>query len=71
MASPWFVHASWVYLLAVLPISFKVLQEFWRYSRSKGTERWLAFFLWTNVSMLVFLVVPVIDKWNFLFFGRS
>ncbi len=71
MASPWFVHASWVYLLAVLPISFKVLQEFWRYSRSKGTERWLAFFLWTNVSMLVFLVVPVIDKWNFLFFGHS
>lgn len=71
MASPWFVHASWVYLLAVLPISFKVMQEFWRYSRSKGTERWLAFFLWTNVSMLVFLVVPVIDKWNFLFFSHS
>jgi heme o synthase len=71
MASPWFVHASWIYLVAVIPVSFKVLQEYWRYYSSKGTQRWLAFFLWTNVSMLVFLVVPVIDKWNFLVLGRG
>lgn len=67
LAAPWFVHASWLYLVLVLPFAFKILQEFFRFYRSKGTERWFAFFMWVNISMLVFLIVPVIDKWNFLF----
>lgn len=67
VAAPWFVLTSWVYILAVLPFAFKVLQEFIRFYRSSGTQRWFAFFMWTNVSMLVFLFVPVIDKWSFLF----
>lgn len=71
LASPWFVRASWIYLLVCLPFAFKVMQEFIRFYRSKGTERWFAFFMWTNVSMLVFLFVPVIDKWNFLFIGSN
>jgi protoheme IX farnesyltransferase len=71
VASPWLVHASWVYLALVVPLGAKVLQEFYRFFKSKGTERWLAFFLWTNVSMLVFIIVPVIDKWSFLVFDRS
>lgn len=71
LAAPWFVHASWVYLLAVVPLSVKVLIEYYRFLRSHGQERWLAFFMWVNVSMLIFLVVPVIDKWNFLFIGRG
>jgi protoheme IX farnesyltransferase len=71
VAAPWFVHASWVYVLVVLPFAFKVMQEFIRFYRSKGTERWFAFFMWTNVSMLVFIFVPVIDKWNFLFIGSN
>lgn len=67
MASPWFVHTSWLYLLLVTPFAFKVMQEFLRFYKSNGTERWFAFFMWTNISMLVFVIVPVIDKWNFLF----
>ncbi|MFP5518953.1 MAG: protoheme IX farnesyltransferase [Bdellovibrionia bacterium] len=67
LASPWFVHTSWIYLLLVVPFSFKVLQEFFRFFKSKGEQRWFAFFMWTNVSMLVFIFVPLIDKWNFLF----
>ncbi|MGZ3742313.1 MAG: UbiA family prenyltransferase, partial [Pseudobdellovibrionaceae bacterium] len=43
IASPWFVHASWIFILAVLPFAFKVMQEFIRFYRSKGTERWFAF----------------------------
>lgn len=71
LASPWFVNASWVYILAVLPFAFKVMQEFIRFYQSKGTERWFSFFMWTNTSMLVFVFVPVIDKWNFLFIGSN
>jgi protoheme IX farnesyltransferase len=69
--SPWFVHASWVYLALVLPFVFKVLQEFFRFYRSGGKERWLAFFMWVNLSVLVFLFVPVIDKWSMLLFPRN
>lgn len=67
LAAPMFVQASWMFVLLTFPFAFKVLQEFYRYYKSNGTERWLAFFMWLNVSMLVFIVIPVIDKWNFLF----
>lgn len=71
VASPWFVRASWIYLAFVIPVSFKVMQEFYRYFQSRGEKRWLAFFMWTNISMLVYIFVPVLDKWNFLFIGRN
>jgi heme o synthase len=70
VASPWFVQASWIYVLLVLPFAFKVMQEFWRYFKSDGKQRWLAYFMWVNLSMLIFIFVPVIDKWSFLFFSR-
>jgi heme o synthase len=71
MASPWFVHTSWLYLLLVAPFVFKMLLEFFKFYKSEGQQKWLSFFMWTNISMLVFLYVPVIDKWNFLFVGRN
>lgn len=71
LMSPWFVHASWIFLLLVVPISIKVLVDFFRLFRSRGEKGWLSFFLWTNLSVLVFLFVPVIDRWNFLFIGHG
>lgn len=71
LASPFFLQASWVYALVVFPFAFMLLKEFFRVYKSNATERWLAFFMWTNVSMLVFIFVPVIDKWSFLFIGRG
>jgi protoheme IX farnesyltransferase len=71
VASPWFVQANWMYLLLVFPFAFKVIQEFYRYYTSQGEKRWLAFFMWTNLSMLVFLFVPVLDKWSFLLIKHS
>lgn len=70
LSAPWFVHTSWIYLLLVMPFGFKVLQEFWRFYKSDGTERWFAFFMWTNLSVLVFIFVPVLDKWSFLVLPR-
>ncbi|AGH94672.1 protoheme IX farnesyltransferase [Pseudobdellovibrio exovorus] len=70
IASPFFLHTSWVYAALVFPFAFMLLKEFFRFYRSEGKERWLAFFMWTNISMLVFLFIPVIDKWSFLFIER-
>jgi heme o synthase len=66
IAAPWFVHASWAYLALVLPFCFKIMQEFWRFFKSGGKLRWFAFFMWVNIAMLIFIFVPVFDKWSFL-----
>lgn len=60
LMAPWFVHAHMLYLLLVLPMCFKVLWEFKKYYSGRS---WLPFFLWTNLSLLIFLAAPVMDKW--------
>ena len=71
IASPWFTPAYWVYGVVVIPFCFKVLYEFFRYYQSGGKTRWLPFFLWTNFSILVFLIAPVIDKWHRYFQAQA
>lgn len=66
-AAPYFTSARWAYALLVLPISFVVVWQFIRFYQSvierHEKSRWLPFFLWTNLSILVFLAAPVIDRW--------
>jgi heme o synthase len=71
VAAPIFVHASWIYLALVIPFVVKIAQEFYRFMKSKGEQRWLAFFMWINISVLVFMFVPVLDKWNFLWISAN
>lgn len=71
IASPFFLHTSWVYAAGVFPFTYMLLKEFFQMYRTQAKQRWFAFFMWTNVSMLVFLFIPVIDKWSFLFIGRG
>jgi protoheme IX farnesyltransferase len=70
MAAPFFLQTSWFYVFFIFPFAFFLIKEFFRLYRSDGEQRWFAFFMWTNISMLVFIFIPVIDKWSFLFIGR-
>ena len=70
LSAPFFLQTSWVYVLFIFPFAFFLLKEFFRLYKSDARERWFAFFMWTNISMLVFIFVPVVDKWSFLFFDR-
>lgn len=63
MTAPWFVKANFFFLLLVVPVSLKVLWEFSKYFRANAREGWLSFFLWINLSLIVYLAVPVVDKW--------
>lgn len=63
--SPWFVSANWFYAFLVIPFALMVLFEFFGFFLSKAQRRFMPFFMWTNVSMLIFLIAPVVDKWNF------
>ncbi len=70
LASPWFVESSWIYLAFVVPMSLKLLYEFFKLFSAQASQYWLRFFMWVNVSVLIYLFVPVIDKWNFLFLSN-
>ncbi len=63
MTAPWFLKANVFYLLLVIPISIKVLWEFSKYFKANASQGWLPFFLWTNFSLIIYMAVPVIDKW--------
>ncbi len=63
-ASPFFVEAGYMYFLIVIPFALKVLWEFKKYFNQKAQESWLPFFMWVNFSLLVFLTVPVLEKWG-------
>lgn len=65
--SPAFYKASWFYVLLVTPTSVKVLFETYKFIKSQGQQGWLKYFMWINVSLLIYLIVPALDKWNFLF----
>lgn len=70
LASPFFLHTSWVYIAFVFPFAFMLLKTYFTYYKSEGEKGWFSFFMWVNFSMLVFVFVPVIDKWSFLFIDR-
>jgi protoheme IX farnesyltransferase len=69
IASPWFTTTYFLYMVLVIPFALKVLYEFFRYYRAGAESRWLPFFLWTNLSVLVFLIAPVVDKWFHYYVG--
>lgn len=70
MASPWFFDLKYTYLLLIVPFALKVLWEFVKYFRTNGEGRWFPFFMWVNGSLLVFMLVPVIQKWTAFFGSR-
>lgn len=63
LVSPWFLRTHILYLLLVVPIALKVLWEFFNFYRHQAKGTWLRFFLWVNFSLLVFVGVPVADRW--------
>ena len=63
LAAPWFLHVNLLYLLLVLPISLKLVWEFFKYFQAGAQKSWIRFFLWINLSLLVYLLVPVADRW--------
>lgn len=63
LSAPWFLNTHALYLILVLPISLKVLWEFFKYFDHEAKKSWLPFFLWTNFSLIIYLAVPVMDKW--------
>lgn len=66
LISPLFLKAGIMYALFLLPLTFKLAYEFFKYSQNPS--KWLRFFLWINASIIFCFAVPVFDKWIFNLF---
>jgi len=65
LSLPLFFKANILYVLLVMPLAVKIVLEFFKFFKEDGRQRWIHFFLWVNLSLLVFIGVPVVDKWLF------
>lgn len=70
VVSPWFISVWIGYLLVIIPFVAKVVWEFWKFHEDTSNARWLSFFLWTTFSVIVFVMIPVVDKWGALIQSR-
>jgi heme o synthase len=70
LTAPFFVKTYLFYIVAVLPISLKLIVEFIRFYRNFNEGSWLRFFMWVNMSVIFFLVAPAFDKWYLYFYGN-
>ncbi|MCZ0933364.1 MAG: heme o synthase [Oligoflexia bacterium] len=64
LISPLFLTAGFMYLFLLIPFAFVLLYQFYQYFY-KPQRHWLKFFVWVNMSILVYFFVPVLDKWIF------
>ncbi len=64
LAAPVFVSVGWAYLLIAMPFAFKVLWELFGFLKDPMGKPWIGFFLWTTFSVLIFIIVPAIDRWS-------
>ncbi|MBE8162615.1 MAG: protoheme IX farnesyltransferase [Bdellovibrionaceae bacterium] len=82
LLAPVYIPSRYFYLLLVIPVSFKLLYEFfhffsmclkneWKINKATGKRQLAPFFMWINISLLVFLAAPVLDKLLFYFTARA
>ncbi len=63
LISPLFLRAGLMYIFLLCPLVLKIIYEFYHYLNHQ--TKWLRFFLWINLSIIVYLSVPIMDKWFF------
>ena len=63
LISPLFFKPGLMYMIVLVPLVFVLFYQFHKYFYKPS--RWLKFFLWINLSILVYFTVPILDKWIF------
>ena len=67
MAAPLFIKAHFFHLFLVVPLAIKIMFEFMKFFNGDRKQQWLPFFLWVNLSVIVFILVPALEKWIFYY----
>ncbi len=63
LSAPFVVSVGWVYLIVAIPFALKILWQLFVFLEDPMGKAWIGFFLWTTFSILVFIMVPAIDRW--------
>lgn len=63
LSAPFILEVGWAYLLVAMPFAFKIVWELFRFIKDPLGKSWLGFFLWTTFSILIFILVPAVDRW--------
>lgn len=66
VATPWFLEARWGYLGLTLPMSIAGIWFMHQYGKTRIRRDWFLFFMWANLSVLVYLFAPAIDRWRLI-----
>ncbi len=67
LTSPWFVQIHYFYYCFGIPVALICIYEFARFCKSSDNKAWLRFFIWINISILVFIFSPALDRWIFYY----
>ncbi len=62
--APLFLPVHWIYLIPTLLMCFKIIQELFLFVKNPEGSKWLPFFLWVNLSLIVFLGAATLDLWS-------
>jgi protoheme IX farnesyltransferase len=63
--APPFLGVSGLYCVGAMAFSLKILWELRAFRREPESKRWLHFFLWVNFSLIFYVALVVLDRWNY------
>jgi len=63
--APPFLGVSGLYCIGAMAVSLKILWELRAFRKSPESKHWLRFFLWVNFSLILYIALAVLDRWNY------
>lgn len=66
LSAPWIVPVSYGYGILVIPMALCLVVTYFIYSKTSAKKYWLPYFISVNLSIFIFLIVPVVDKWSLI-----
>jgi protoheme IX farnesyltransferase len=64
LAAPIFLQVHSLYLLIALAVGALILKELRAFTLAPDSRKWLHFFLWVNVSLILYIGAAVADLWS-------
>ncbi|RYZ72571.1 MAG: protoheme IX farnesyltransferase [Proteobacteria bacterium] len=64
LSAPLFFRVGALYLSCTLVVGVMILKELYQFSRAPESKAWLRFFLWINLTLIVYLGALAVDQWS-------
>jgi protoheme IX farnesyltransferase len=64
LMAPLFLKVGKIYLIPSVIISLKLIVELFKFVKKPESNHWLHFFLWINLTLIIYLGAAAIDLWS-------